>query len=390
MWRNKGEGITIIDIANDFSNEREFRLSEIAYDIEYIKLEATPDSYVGGGLSTWLTNDEYVFVYNRNRLLQFSRSGRFIREIGKYGRGPGELTGINGMTLDEKNNKIYIIVRGKKEIVKYDVASGEYLGNFPIKDYSGSPLLQNSFQILENNTFAILSPPFSQYQPDYKLLEIIDDKGNELATKTSFIFSYEDNEKREKGQYSFDNHIWVFNNQPRLFEGLNDTIYNIFENQLVPAYILNLGKLKGPFDVMTNLRPDNIRHTNYFHIGSVWESQSDLYFLCMYDSKTFVARYSKDQGEFFRLINPYEETNRLLNDLDGGLSLWPIPAFNRTFRENEWIFYIDAFRMKQELTTDFLESSEAIYPEKKEKLINFVDELLIDDNPVLMIIKLKE
>ena len=38
MGRNKGEGITIIDIANDFSNEREFRLSEIAYDIEYIKL----------------------------------------------------------------------------------------------------------------------------------------------------------------------------------------------------------------------------------------------------------------------------------------------------------------------------------------------------------------
>jgi hypothetical protein len=79
---------------------------------------------------------------------------------------------------------------------------------------------------------------------------------------------------------------------------------------------------------------------------------------------------------------------KMYNDIDGGLSFWPLYSVDHT--DNEWICYFDAIDFKQQLSYDWLMTSEAKFPDKKEKLINFVNNLSVDDNPVLIILKLKE
>jgi hypothetical protein len=76
-----------------------------------------------------------------------------------------------------------------------------------------------------------------------------------------------------------------------------------------------------------------------------------------------------------------------INDLDGGDSFYSYYT-NRT--GDIWIIEEDAFSFKEKNSPEFLDKSEAVYPEMKEKLKTFTDNLKQDDNPVLKIVYLKK
>lgn len=377
----------IIDVARDFKNKKEFRLSEIAEDIEYIKLEKTPESLVGGGIPTWYITKDFVFVASQGRLLQFYRDGRFIKQIGKYGRGPGEFQVPRGIILNESNNTICILTNYTNQLLKFAVNSGEYLSGSPVSKYLGSAMFKGCFQIISEDIFAAFSNPRAQFQPDYILLEIFDGKGNILKQIKSPLFSFQD-EENIKRVYQASNKIWRFNNELRLYEGLNDTIYNLNDNlQLQPAYIFNLGKYKGSFEEMTTKYYNEL--PNYIQILDIWETQNSLFLNFIYKGKFCKGQFNKSEGKFYWQDVPSDQRSGVIfNDLDGGFSFWPNISVEHS--ENERVFCIDAIDLKQELTSEYMETSEAKYPEKKEQLNKFMKDLSIDDNPVLMIIKLKD
>ena len=377
-----GQSPMIIDIARDYNNEIEFRLSEIAYDIEYIKLEATPESLIGGGLRNHIVTDDYIFIYEQRRLLQFDRTGKFVKQIGREGRGPGEVLLARNFAMDKENNIIYMLANFKNEILKYDATTGEFLGSFQRSEYLGDNTMQGAFQVIGNGILASLSQFMTQYRPEYVLLEVFDNEGNILKKHKSHIFSYQNDEKIEKMQFVSHMQTWIFQDQLRLFERGNDTIYTLVELMLEPEYILNLGKYKKP------LHTGIYRSDRYIHLYSFRETKSALYFLYTYDDEMFSAKYSKENGQFFRFVNPDGQKNRIHNDVDGGLSIWPY--YYEGELEDEWYYLVDAINMKQMLTPEYLKESEAKYPEKKEDLKEFIEELSIEDNPVIMIIKLRD
>jgi hypothetical protein len=77
-------------------NTKPFPLSSIGKKIEYIPLETTPNSLIGSlnGVGLDLANivfsDSFIFISDGEKLLQFDRSGKFIKQIGSVGRGPGQ------------------------------------------------------------------------------------------------------------------------------------------------------------------------------------------------------------------------------------------------------------------------------------------------------------
>lgn len=382
----QSEAHIIIDITRDFNKKREFKLSEIADDIEYVKLEKTTESLVGGGIPFWYITKEYVFVYSSNRLLQFDRKGNYIKQIGKYGRGPGEFLSMRGLALNDSNNTLYVISNFANKVIKYDIDTGEFLGDFPINNTLGSGMLPMSFLIIAKDTFLALSHPMTQFTSDYVIFEIFNDNGNVLAQKKSSLFSIQnDDENVERIKNGFTQ-VWFFNGHFRLFEELNDTIYNIKNNHLEPVYIFNLNGYKGPFDLMTT---NYVRSKiNYMRLFGFWETSNFLLFRFYYNGNSYSAQYDKTRKEFHQLINTKDNSMKMYNDIDGGLSFWPLYSVDHT--DNEWIYYFDAIDFKQQLSYDWLMTSEAKFPDKKEKLINFVNNLSVDDNPVLIILKLKE
>jgi len=385
---NRNTGISqspahsIIDLERDFKT-KEFRLSEIVDSIEYIKLEKTPESLIGGSnLPIYITR-EFIFVYHKNRVLQFSRNGKFIKQIGRFGKGPGEYQGTRGFALDELSGILYLIGNFNSEIMKYDIRSGAYLGSFPVNPDLGSAMLSRSFKMIDKNSFALLGSPAAQYTPVYELLEIIDNEGSVLSKIKSSLFTGQNAMKRV--QFA-SGQIWAFQNHIRVFEALNDTVYNIENNILVPAFIFNQGKYKGPFDVMTTQYVNQI--TAHPQFITFWETTRYLFMYFYFDgTKIHLGQFDKLTGEFCRLTGPGGNTIRMYNDIDGGLSFLPRYLVDNV--DDEWCQWYEAIDLKEGLTSEYLKNSEAKHPEKKERLRKFMNELSVEDNPVLMIVKLK-
>lgn len=377
----------IINIEEGFKEQREFKLSEIASDIEYVKLETTPESYIGGGNSTVVIGSNYFFIYNKKRLLQFSRNGEFVKEIGRNGRGPGEFASTKGIAIDETTKNIYVIANFGHKVLEYNYETGKFMGSFPIDEIAGSTMLSGAFQLIEKDKFAVLSHPLTQFRPDYFFTQIIDKNGHLIKNKKSSLFSVDDDEKIKNKSFQVGNQTWKFKNEMRFFERLNDTIYQYEYNKFIPIYIFELGKYKGSFDIMV-ARQDE-RKDRYISLHNILETNNFLFFHCRYNKERLLCMYDKKNGEMSKISNPQTEHSWFYNDIDGGLPFFP-RYLNEIDFQGEWIFMHTAIDMKQKLTDEHIASSEAIFPEKKKELQKIITGLKIDDNPVLMIVKLKK
>jgi hypothetical protein len=91
--------------AKDYQHK--LNLSDIAMNIEYIPLETTDKSLIGGYMTGCVLTKDYIFIKQYGTLLQFRRDGKFIRQVNKTGQGPGECF-ARCMAFDERNQCIYM------------------------------------------------------------------------------------------------------------------------------------------------------------------------------------------------------------------------------------------------------------------------------------------
>jgi hypothetical protein len=98
----QGNQLEVIELSNSHRFENEFKLSDIAEDVEYVPLE-TNDKCLIGRVSNAVLTEEYIFYGN----FQFDRKGKFIRQVHKTGQGPGE-DFIRCTGYDKKNRLIYM------------------------------------------------------------------------------------------------------------------------------------------------------------------------------------------------------------------------------------------------------------------------------------------
>lgn len=110
-------------------------------------------------------------------------------------------------------------------------------------------------------------------------------------------------------------------------------------------------------------------------------------FLVRYDKERGTACAIKNEGEirsggingtYFRAVNP----PGFVNDLSGG------PVFYPEFKsEKEWIKVYSAEELLE--CIDKLKEENVLMPNKKEKLLSVMSSLKADDNPILVVVKLK-
>ena len=76
-----------IDIKKNFKNVETVNLSRIGKELSYLPLETSPQCLIQE-IDKILFSKSFIFVNDtRNRLLQFDKSGKFLRQIGSLGRG---------------------------------------------------------------------------------------------------------------------------------------------------------------------------------------------------------------------------------------------------------------------------------------------------------------
>lgn len=366
----------IIDLANAIETlGKPLNLSDFVEDIEYIRPEypATLVDFIFG-ISV---NDDHLLLEIRDRLLCYTREGIFVREIGHRGQGPKEHLGIRSSAL--YNDIIAINSNYNRKILWYNI-NGDYINQTPV---SNSVF---KISILDTNRVVIfMHHGIPMDNPELFVIGIIDNKGDTVQLKKTL--SYYPN-----GMMSSPS-IWNYKDTVRVLTCINDTVYSATKNKITSTYIINFGKYKVTQEAFADVRLFQEERSKYIYNTSFCETSLYVFTMFQYDNKRWCAIYDKLSAQISAWTIEPEKVNKYgllegggwINDIDGGFSPTHFNSISNDY------FAINV--QPEDLRTQFIKNKKHInikYPEKHQKLEKLINSLSDDENPIIILYKLKK
>ena len=108
------DSVLVIDLLSE-PESKVTKLSEFAEDVEYIPLQTTDSSLIGGVVNKIVTTDNSIYILNNNVILCFDIDGKFLFKLDKQGRGPEEYMYISDFDVSS-DNKILTILSTRQEV----------------------------------------------------------------------------------------------------------------------------------------------------------------------------------------------------------------------------------------------------------------------------------
>ncbi len=382
----KNNSFYTIPFAEIIKTKREVKLSEFANNVTIIPFENTPKALLGNLQDIQLTND-YIFVeHSGNDLVtQFSRNGKYIRHIGKLGRGPKEYALCRKFSLDEKNKRIYIQTNWTRKILVYNF-DGEYIKTIKY------PAVERLYNVWSRDSLFISFSDQHTGTDPFLFIEH-NEQGDTLQTIPQHNFWDQNETSHSMVGFSGQNSFYRFQNKLHMKGWYNDTVYSYNEtNSIVPKYFIDLKNHKIPDDLVyerksTRPMPEDacwagVHETSgfifipygYHYIIQSRKQLKKEEGCVLYNKKTKqgVAVKESKLGGF-------------VNDISGG------PDFKPTSTNDTLAFMaVSALDMKLYLDSDKFKNMEVLLPEKKEELVQLNKSLKEDDNHFLILARLKE
>lgn len=353
--------------------KKEMQLSDLSETIKYIPLD---NRVIVGDINDSkrikiFDNNIFIWDYKKG-LLRFSKDGKFINHIGTIGRGPSEYGQYSAFDINKNSREVYILEDKKFLVFNFD---GDYIRNEVIKSdyylYNIDFISPGSLILATNNSYG--ESPFNWICSDC-FGNILNVKNNYIRFKPPELSSL----IPSMITYKFDDAVYYY-------EQYNDTIFKISNSEIKSAYIFLHDKTRFTPEIFIR---DGMRNLSSYYIPrNIIESSKYLIILFHINSKNKLTVLNKKNKNFFEIKG--RKNNGIFNDIDGGINFLPL-IYNEEENEEYLISVINAFEYKVHVTSDAFKNATPKYPEKKtelEKLANSLDE---NDNPVLMLVKLKE
>ncbi|MDY3069170.1 MAG: 6-bladed beta-propeller [Parabacteroides sp.] len=327
---------------------KENNIISIKDDIEritYIPLETTDSCLISNAFIVKMDkNKENIFVYNgkTDQVFQFNHAGKFIREVGRQGNGPGEHNVVLSLAIDDKNSEIYTFhYSGTPVVHSFD---GKFLRNENIKATDMFYLSDHKRVLKGINMAPIKVAPWLAALQDNNL-DITDsivpynpawDK--EVCYMQEIVFS-------PAGQ---DNVL--------AYTECNDTVFSISSCGCKSVCVLNRENTSGYHQNVADINQlkNNPVKDGDITLVDLFESPRFYYYRYYKDGEYYLQRLSKSDGSVLsqKVPESYKEATfsipsqnalGIKNDIDGGVPFWPE-------------FYIDSKTRAQIVTYDIIQS----------------------------------
>ncbi|MCG6189361.1 6-bladed beta-propeller [Maribellus maritimus] len=362
--------------------DNELCLSLFTDDIKYIPLSNKIP--IGDFYVFRVTSNAIYLIYDNSgggegnghpQLFRFDINGKNPVEIGSVGRGPREYLSANYFAVDEANNRIYI--NGKLNTVLVFDTLGNYIRDFKFK----TPEIGFSkMDFLSNNRLFL--PQQSLGAQRAYLWYVTDTLGNVISRKKNSIPPFETHTGSYSGTFKYKDKIsyWI---------DYNDTIFEVSPGlSCQPSYLIapnenRLENLKSTSPTGMFLKPSEFYLPRFFT-----ETNKYLINRYSYNGKYAFTFIDKKSGETYTCNYKLGEGG-ITNDFDAGLKFFPLEYFSDGKDEN-LISIIQSLELKIYVTSDEFKNSTPKYPEMKKALEQLANRLNENDNPVLMLVKLKE
>jgi len=377
----------IINMSEGFKNASQIKLSDIADSIDYIVLSKDKQELIGEISKIQFTN-EYIYLRNSKShfIMRFDITGRYLNSYGSIGRGPTEYLPGSPFTTTPNDDKLIIFKSTMDSYLTFHT-NGDYLysKNFPV-----SRTLFDSRSI-SDSTFLCTFIYVGSVMKDYILNSIncsagiFDLNGNQVELIDHPLKNKEISESNIRNIVSMAPSITYFDNRIVLMpEG--DTIYEIDSKSISKGYIADWGNIPHK---KTN-EELYLRGASSSNNASIWslilETYDRTFFRVLRGNENYLFEYNKITGTTRSMkSDPYNFG--FINDLDGGANIYP---YYNNRAGDIWISSEDSYNFKEKHSQEFLNESIAVFPEMKEKLKTFVNNLKHDDNPVIEIVYLRK
>jgi len=433
----------MIDIAGNPGPTLNMKLSDIAHEITYIRMEPIPDTTIPSDKSLpsdlkfkYHITDNYIIAANIFGIHLYSRTGKYLRQVVK-----NEMTGVvikpgvvafyndftlkgGGMGIRSRGDIIYYTysntMTGENYIMRLDCSSAplteEYrfdpenpdrisgLGEIALDLNHGNskPPAQQGRQGMFGG-----SPDWLYYEKDAFILDnnnyVVPSTGDRLVTIQNFsgdtLTSFSRFEKLVNYSKSLkrgtdDGVYYEYKESLLVRPEYNDTVFRVMSpDRLLPVYVINLGKYKvsmqegvdPDFDLTGRIIPEEWAETDKFIFLT--------YTMDNYDCpdnrrkknvKIYHALYTK-QNLTFSVIkgNPFDYSPEILeNDIDGGVPVWP--SFYMIGKNNEILIPLKGKDLKERVKSEYFKQSKA--PDGKKLELEKLAGQVSDPEDILMII----
>jgi hypothetical protein len=348
----------------------ECKLNDLVESIEYIPLE-TNDECLVGQIEIFDISEKYIVIncVKSESIYLFHRSGRFICKVGSRGNGPGEYLSLGGLFIDEKRSRILVIDGYKRKQINYNL-KGKFISDKSIEEKTSIGLYMRMYK--DNffiNKLERRDNPFVHEIRDLNLQLITENIKKDHYQKGSVI--------NVVGIPSF--YLYNDKNHIRGLE-LNDTLYSIEKDfSFKPKYIVNAGRYEITADMLA--RSDDAFFLQCVCFQQFFETKDKLLISYHFGSVRSSIDYCYHDNNTRKVLH-FKSDKGIPNDYDGGLDFWPERQDNL-----EWYAFYDAHLFKDKFKEKKTLKGDVNAIQSFEK---FKQKLDSDDNPVLVIVKIKE
>ncbi len=361
--------LPVLDLATAIDYPTKIVLSNFIESITYVQLETTTECLINANPDVKLLKDLIIVTTPQQCFVFDRKTGAFIREIGRYGRGPGEFRSTHGF-FDEPSS-ILCFIGWNGDLLKYSI-DGKFLGSLAIPGYNGgleAPSMPDRYTYLGKDSFVCNFMNITGNET--KSLMIINNKGEIVK-----IIPNRHQVKNVKtaintGRASFHH----FNNSTFYQEFYNDTVFKISSEGISPYLILKRGKYRPPYESLwwpiEKSKLANLILQPRYYEGSRFISFDFNY---VFNQIRFFALYDKALISLKTTVN----TSGIKNDVDGFLDL----TFTSINEKGE----LSCLVQSQDAIKWFEYNKDKVLQPEIQKLKN----INLGDNPILVIAKYKQ
>ena len=390
------ETIEEVDLYGAYQDRFEVPISNVATDIQYIRLETGEDFMLNAPHLINVKDSLILFIGFQKLYIFCKYTGEFLYEIASYGRGPDEYFATTDI-YDEDEDIFYVNFANKRrDLNNNNIFRGYNYSGEVIRTVSKPNPIGSKGDLL----FIIRFWPLN----DTICLGYIDNPEENQSEK---IVVFSNNGKclkfypnyniytGENGFYTIEGHKGMFFNAEdtvRFFELHTDTIFSVSSRTIQPRYHIIMGDLLLPYQLRAAKFSE---YLNYFHIRTMHESSRFLVFsvgiygtrhIAIYDKiqkKTMVCDTPDDQ-DFYKFEDFYGiRCIGFSNDLDNFIPIGTDKHFYIN-RNDEFVTAIPALEVRRWF--DRNPDKAAMLPEHLQSFRN----IKAEDNPVVIVAKLKK
>jgi hypothetical protein len=309
----KNENLIVILLAKNISQLSEIKCSQFIDQFEYIPLETNEKCLIGNDYHALVLKD-YILIYHIKYCYVFDKkTGKFLFELSKYGRGPGEYN--NSLLAYDFVNSIVYSGGWNNDMMMFTL-DGKYIGSFPIPNQKGGmedPSLMFHFSSLPKSL--IVGYSINILGSEKKLLTIFNQKGEVIR-----IFPNKNvYPKRPLKVVSLlEAQFYHLNENTYFKERYCDTVFRVTEKSLIPHIKFDMGKYTVPYD--SKWWPfEEQKNAKFIIVRQVLENRSWIYITATKESIDYFAIFDKNISKLS--INRYNAG--IPNDIDNFIPFKP-------------------------------------------------------------------